>query len=128
MIGSKFILDILDLLLDGDDNGKAVRPQIDYLTELDYEYTGMGVFITFRSSEEILVHRVGSAQLVLDGVSIRSPELKIGASAIVFIKDGVVNLLEVWSYDGEYPGKELTSYTLKQEGSYGSGREIIHIG
>ena len=42
MIKSKFISDILDLILDGD-----VRNQKDYLTEKDYEYTGVGLFVNF---------------------------------------------------------------------------------
>jgi hypothetical protein len=35
MISSKFILDILDLLLDGDETGKALRPQVEHLTDPD---------------------------------------------------------------------------------------------
>jgi len=49
MIRSRFILNILDLLLDGDEIGKAIRPQMDYLTDVDYNYTGVGVFVKFTS-------------------------------------------------------------------------------
>jgi len=129
MIGSTFILNILDLLLDGDENGKAVRPQIDYLTDSEYDYTGVGLFVIFQPSVGIPIYNmVGSERLILDGVSITSPELNIGAATILFIKDGIIDFLEIWSYDGEYPRKELKSYTLKQDGNYASGREIVHIG
>ncbi len=124
MISSKYILDILDLLLDGDDNGKLLRPQIDYLTDTEYDYTGVGVFVTFETSTGIENFKFASDKLILDGVSITSTELPIGASATVFINNGFVDYLELWSYSGEYPQKELDDYAIKQDGDFGTGREI----
>jgi hypothetical protein len=124
MISSKFILDILDLLLDGDEEGKALRPQVDYLTDAKYDYTGVGVFVTFHTSKGIENFKYAEEGVILDGVSITSTELGIGASAIVFINKGFIDYLELWSYDGEYPLRELSNYTIKQEGSFGTGREI----
>jgi len=125
MISSKFILDILDLLLDGDEAGKTLRPQIDYLTDAKYNYTGVGVFVTFLSSTGIENYRYPEDKVVLDGVSITSTELGIlGASTILFVSNGVLDTLEIFSYDGGYPRRELSDYTLKQEGNLGFGREI----
>jgi hypothetical protein len=124
MISSKYIVYILDLLLDGDANGKALRPQIDYLTDVEYDYTGVGVFVTFHTSKGIENFRHGEDRLILDGVTITSTELRIGASATVFINKGFIDYLELWSYDGEYPKRELGDYTIKQEGDFGTGREI----
>jgi hypothetical protein len=124
MISSKYILDILDLLLDGDANGKALRPQIDYLTGAEYDYTGVGLFVKFFTSKGIENLKFTEDRLILDGVTITSTELGSGASATIFINNGFIDYLELWSYDGEYPRKELGSYTLKQEGTFGTGREI----
>lgn len=124
MIESKFILNILDLLLDGDAAGKSVRSQIDHLTDSAYDYTGVGLFVTFQSSDEISKHKYSEDRLILDGVTITSPELKNGALAILFLNGGIINSLEIWSCDGEYPRKELESYTLKQMGTYATGRRI----
>jgi hypothetical protein len=124
MIKSAFILNILDLLLDGDKEGKAIRPQIEYLTESEYDYTGVGLFLNFQKTEEILNYKYPEDRVILDGVTITSPEIKIGASAILFLNSGIIDYLEIWSYDGEYPRKELTSYVLKQEGTYTTGRQI----
>jgi len=80
--------------LEGDENGKAVRPQIDYLTDSEYDYTGVGLFVSFQPAEGIPRYNiVGSKRIILDGVSITSPELKIGAAAILFIKDGIIDSL-----------------------------------
>jgi hypothetical protein len=125
MIQSTFILIILDLLLDGDETGKAIRPQIEYLTDVHYDYTGVGVFVKFMVSKEAEKYRYKEDRVILDGVVIRSPEIKIGASATLFINSGLIDYLDIWSYDGEYPRKELSSYTLTQEGTYASGRTII---
>jgi hypothetical protein len=62
--------------------------------------------------------------VILDGVSINSTELGVGASAIIFVSNGVITTLEIWSYDGEYPTREVTNYTLKQEGTWSSGRDM----
>ena len=124
MISSKFILDILDLLLDGDEAGKAIRPQVDYLTDAEYTYTGVGVLVSFNTSTGIENYKYSEDKVILDCVSITSTELGVGASAIVFVSNGVVSTLEIWSYDGEYPRRELSDYTLKQEESFGTGREI----
>ena len=84
MIKSKFISDLLEILLDGDDQGDEVRPQIQFLTEADYEYTGRGVFITFSHDENIIQYRSREDKLILDGVKITSSEFSIEAEAILF--------------------------------------------
>jgi hypothetical protein len=127
MIGSTFILNILDLLLNDDELGIAIRPQIDHVTDAVYNYTGVGLYVTFECDEKI-VRSVGEEQIILDGVTITSPELNIGASAALFLKEGIINYLNIWSFDGEYPRKELSTYTLKQEGNWSSGREIKYDG
>jgi hypothetical protein len=95
------------------------------LTDAEYNYTGVGVFVTFHTSTGIENYKFPEAKIVLDGVSITSTELGVyGASAIVFVSNGFVDTLEIFSYDGEYPRRELSDYTMKQEGNFGSGRGI----
>jgi hypothetical protein len=85
MIKSKYISDVLELLLDGDDNGKAAKSQIPFLSDINYEYTdGGGAFISFSRSAEIVAYRLTQDNIVLNGVTINSPELEIGADATVF--------------------------------------------
>ncbi|WP_138992785.1 hypothetical protein [Larkinella sp. C7] len=125
MIVSKYILDVLKLLLDGDENGKAAKLQIPFLSDAEYEYTnGGGVFVSFLHLEEIFEHKLTKDDLVLNGVTIVSPELKIGADATVFLRDGIVDRLEIWSFDGNYPDHDLINYTLKQVWHDSSGSVI----
>ena len=114
MIKSKYISDVLELLLDGDDS-KVAKSQIPFLSDTKYEYTnGGGVFIRFSHSAEIDEYRLAEDELVLNGVTIESPELGIGADATVFLTNGIIDYLEIWSFDGDYPDYELTNYMLKQ--------------
>ena len=125
MIKSKFVLDIFDLLLDGDEEGIFVRHQIDSLTEIKYDYTGVGVFIYFAHTDQTAEYKSSKTDLVLLGVVIKSPDLIAGAEANLFFKNGIIDYLEIWSQDGEYPTKEPTNYTLTQEWHGSPGKQII---
>jgi len=114
MIKSKFIIDILDLLLDGDNDGLMIREQFDYITDETYNYTGSGLFVTFSHSDSISTKRIKKDNPVLNGVLIKSSELEIGADATVFITSGIIDYLEIWSQSGDYPKRELTDYVLTQ--------------
>lgn len=113
MVKSQFILDILILLLDGEDS-KFLITQLDYISDSNYNYTnGGGCFITFSHSDDIIKYKL-KGNLVLNGVTIESPELKGGADVTLFMKDGIIDYLEIWSFDGKYPNTELKIYKLSQ--------------
>lgn len=113
MIRSRFILDILTLLLDGEDSILLI-PQLDYIFDSDYNYTnGGGCIITFSYSDDIVKYK-SKENIVLNGVIIESSELEVGADATLFMKDGIIDYLEIWSFDGNYPNKELKNYKLSQ--------------
>jgi hypothetical protein len=114
MIKSKFILEILDLLLDGENDGLMIRRQLDCLTDENYNYTGSGLFVTFLHNDNNSTKRIQKDNLVLNGVLIKSSELEIGADATIFITNGIIDYLEIWSQSGDYPKRELADYILTQ--------------
>jgi len=115
MIKSKYISDVLELLLDGDDERKAAKSQIPFLSDTEYKYaSGGGVFVNFSHSAEIFVYWITQDNLILNGVTINSPELISGADATVYLTNGIIDYLEIWSFDGSYSDHALTSYVLKQ--------------
>lgn len=124
MIKSKFILDILDLLLDGDNDGLMIRQQLDHIIDENYNYTGSGLFVKFSNSDSISTKRIQKDTLVLNGVLIESSELEIGADATVFITNGIIDYLEIWSQSGDYPKRELTDYILTQVWEDSPNRQI----
>ena len=114
MIKSNYINDILELLLDSDENGLFTRQQISFLTDINFDYTGSGLFVHFQHDIGIGKYRIKTQNLVLDGVKIKSERHQIEAQATLFFKEGLIDSLEIWCYDGEYPKRDLTSYTLTQ--------------
>lgn len=119
MVKSKYISDILELLIDGDLDGITAREQLPYITEDNFEYTGGGLFVGFSKNEGIEKHKVSIPTLILNGVKIETSEFPIEADATLFFKDGLIDYLEIWCYLGDYPSQDLTKYTLTQiwEGS-----------
>ncbi|WP_452227619.1 hypothetical protein [Lacinutrix sp. MEBiC02404] len=126
MLKSKFIADILELLLDGDSDGIKAKSQIEFITESDYEYTGNGVFIGFEHKNGIEKHRFEKDKLILDGVEIKSPELEIGANCTLFFSNGIIDYLEIWNYGGTYPNTELKKYELTQTWENSQRKTIIN--
>ncbi len=123
MVQSRYISDILDLLLDVDDSGLDARNQLPYITEEDFEYTGGGLFVGFTHSKEINNFRVRLPELILDQVKIISSEFPIEANATLFFKDGIIDYLDIWCYLGDYPKQELKHYTMTQ--CWQDGRTIF---
>lgn len=115
MIESQFVLDILDLLLDDHEEANLVKQQLEYLSISEYKYTnGGGCFITFSHTECISRYR-SKAERMFNGVKIESDELEIGADATLYLdENGIIDYLEIWSFDGNYPTTELKTYTLNQ--------------
>jgi len=113
MIRSKYITEILNLLLELDCDGRSLKPQLKFLSDDKYEYTGSGLIVRFTYDNEGKTHRIESENLVLDGVAIRSTELEDGAAAMLFISDGQIEYLEIHSRNGKYPNIELTNYALE---------------
>ena len=122
---NQYISDILDLLSDHDSEGSSLRKQITFLTDISYNYTGSGLFVTFKHSDAIFEHKLSKDLLILNGVTIKSNHLHIGAKATLFIKNGVIDYLEIWAFDGVYPEIELDNYSLTQTWDNAPGRVII---
>jgi hypothetical protein len=125
MIKSQLIKDTLDLLLDSNKDAKLARAQINYLVDANYNYSDIGVFIKFSHSPEATLYRVAESDLMLNGVAIESPDLKAEADATLFFADGVIDYLEIWTRDGEYPEKDLKTYKVTQEWEGSPGRQIV---
>jgi hypothetical protein len=114
MVKSKYISDILDLLLDGDNEGLLARKQLPFITEENFDYTGGGLFVRFSHSDKIANYKVSKENLILNGVKIQTTEYPIEGDATLFFTDGLINYLEIWCYLGDYPNQDLTKYTLTQ--------------
>ena len=125
MIESRFIIDILSLLLDSSEHQENLMNQVPFLRDFDYEYTGAGLFVSFDYLEGVNQYKILGETIIINGVKIESQELTLGAEAAVFVINGLINFLEIWSYDANYPNKELESYTITQVWNGSPGRQLV---
>lgn len=126
MIQSKYILDILDLTFDKFEFEHLLRKQILFLTEHKREYTGVGLYVYFIGDKEIENFKIPTDKIlnfdidgnpieILDGVEIKNERLNVFADTTIYIKNGLIDYVEIWNKNGgNYPREELTSYELTQ--------------
>ena len=114
MISSKFIYDILNLMLDDETLDESLSRQITFLTDIETVYTDVGVFINFKNEIEEEFLKIGM-NLTFDGVEIQKDELNILADAIIQVKDGIICQLEIFNKNGlSFPKEKIKSYVLNQ--------------
>ena len=63
---------------------------MELLTETDYEYTGLGVFVSFEPLYVSEKYKSTIPNLILNGVTLKSSELNIGAECTLFFINGVI--------------------------------------
>lgn len=112
MIKSKYISDIVDQLLKLDKQGREFIPQLEFLSDDEYEYTGAGLFVYFTHEPKIINYRTKNDNLVLEGVTVKSNELNYGADCLLFTSNGLIDYLEIHSKDGQYPNSDILKYTF----------------
>lgn len=77
------------------------------------EYTGVGFYINFIIASDlgkIKTNELESNPII--GPYIESSELKNGAGSQIFIKDGYITTLEIFSFSDNFP-KKLEDFNLK---------------
>jgi hypothetical protein len=126
MIQSQYILDIFDLSFDDHKASNLLRKQVEFLTVSETEHTGIGLFISFSANSDILnykairelsVNEKANNEIfeMVDGVEIKNDAQSILADAIVHLKEGIIDCLEIWNKNGEnYPLIEPEHYELTQ--------------
>lgn len=75
------------------------------------EYSGAGFFIYYlsKSDNKPVVFNLSSKSL--NGPNIESSDLEYGGGSLLFFEDGIVKMIELFSYGDIFPQK-LTNYTL----------------
>jgi hypothetical protein len=107
------------------------------LTVAEIEHTGVGLFINFISDKEIEAFKVDRKLLadestdpnvleIIDGVEIKNESQNILADAIVHLKNGIIDSLEIWNKNGDnYPLIEPEHYEMTQTWRDVSQNKII---
>lgn len=77
------------------------------------EYSGVGFFIHFKITPKI--QKLSASDFntsPIDGPMIKSPDLEYGGQAILFIKNGFIDMLEIYSFGISFP-EYIKSFQLE---------------
>lgn len=102
---TKFENEVMAMLLRGEDDVLvALRKQFDYCKVQARELTGYGFFTTFKIPL-LPEHIKTNKSFKLGDVHAHIHGLKNGAGFLLYVKNGVLDALEAYSYDEPWPTK-----------------------
>ena len=81
---------------------QTIQHQLSCSTVADRKHTGVGFFTHFNLQLNALVKR-DLKDMTIGGVGAEFPNLRHGAGFILFIREGVVQMLEGYTYDETWP-------------------------
>ncbi len=90
----------------------SIRDQCLSAEVISREFTGVGCFSRLKTTSS-----VAPSLLSLSDAApfIESPELLLGGGCVLFLKNGVVDLLEVYAFgSGDYPA-DIDQYELREK-------------
>lgn len=102
---------VMDKLLEGDEpESIALRAQWHAATVASRDYSGVGFFTELKVPAELTLPDK-PPRLTISGVIAFIEGIPHGAGFVVFVKDGLLDTLEGFTYDGEWPA-EIGSFAL----------------
>ncbi|MFZ2641327.1 MAG: hypothetical protein WA117_10050 [Verrucomicrobiia bacterium] len=96
---------VLDMMLDKPGaEFEVIRQQLAHATVKDRNLSGVGFFTDFVVPTDTTVLR-DLPNMEIGGIEAEFPDLKHGAGFVLFIRDGVIRMLEGYTYDEPWPEK-----------------------
>jgi hypothetical protein len=93
---------VMRMLLDGDDPVlRALSEQFSLASVKSRRLTGAGFYLDFQIPDSS--HRLGNRNMTFDDVMAEIEGLQHGAGFVLFVRDGVIETLEGYSYDELWP-------------------------
>ncbi|MCF6249900.1 MAG: hypothetical protein L3J75_01335 [Methylococcaceae bacterium] len=96
---------VLEMLLDGDDAVLVyLKAQLDLVRVENRKMSGAGFFTSFLVSETCKISAMNSSlNFKIDDVHADIEGLDFGAGFLLYVEDGVIRMLEAYSYDEPWP-------------------------
>ena len=93
------------------DHYPELSDQIDHLRVKAYDYTGVGIYISFLPLPDSLA--CNGFKSPYHGPEIESPHVEHGACSLIWVKDGKIDCVEVAAYGDHFP-EELAEFALTE--------------
>jgi hypothetical protein len=105
---------VLQLLIVDDPDQEILKEQIAHTSVKSREYTGVGFYTKFDIQEN--ARRFDSMRRKMEDMPQtygRHPLLPAGAGFVLWLKDGLIDNLEAYTYEGEWP-KDESQFTVSR--------------
>lgn len=100
---------VLDALLAGPGRKlERLRRQAETFKVRKREFTGAGFYTDFIRDSSLRVDELGQADVRLDDVVVEIEGVQHGAGFILLIKDGLLDMLEGFTFDEPWPDEVMT--------------------
>jgi hypothetical protein len=115
---------VIDWLLAEDDPVlEKLRSQFASANVQEREFTGVGVFVTL--SVPASAPKVDPPNLTIGDLALEIEDVRNGAGVVLFVNDGLLDLLEIYTYDDPWPEDvKLISINYLVQGSPSSKRDL----
>jgi hypothetical protein len=107
MMISDLEANVLHLLIDGDPDEEVLKEQIDHAAVISREYTGVGFYTKLYVSED--TRKFDRKRWKIEDMPqtyAEHPSLPAGAGFILWLKEGRIDTLEAYTYEGDWPKDE----------------------
>lgn len=96
---------VLEMMIeDSGEHFETIKQQLAAASIGRREFSGVGFFSHFIVQSSATINR-DLPDMELKNVGAEFPDLKHGAGFVLFIRDGVINMLEGFTYDENWPEK-----------------------
>jgi len=113
MIQSRYLLDILDLAFEEDnDTQSELIKQVKHLTEKERLHTGIGLYVYFENKSLPVTTKTDE---LFTGIIVKNESQEVDAEVMIYIVNGLINHIEIFNRTGTpYPTDDLQSYSINQ--------------
>jgi hypothetical protein len=94
---------------------EVIRQQLAHAQVGRREFTGAGFFTHFIVPSDAAVRR-DLPNMEIGNVAVEFPSIQHGAGFVLFIRDGVITMLEGFTYDELWP-EQTDKFSLKRSGA-----------
>jgi hypothetical protein len=107
---------VLEMMLEKpNEHIEVIRQQLAHAQVGRREFTGVGFFTRFLIPSDATVRR-DLPNMEIRNVAAEFPGMQHGAGFVLFIRDGVISMLEGFTYDEPWP-EQTDKFSLKRSGA-----------
>jgi len=97
----------MNVLIDKDPEQEVLKAQLAHAQVIERDYTGVGVYIHFSVPYDLPL--LGTSHRLIETtpkLHLMHPSLEAGAGVLLWFKDGRIDTLECYTYEGKWPKDE----------------------